>query len=278
MSTPLVASSAAIVRQYFTEGYYPTGSKVSQNEFNPMGALIKATIINSGYYLKGKYAGDWLPNVPSNAQGFGLVKLDSTLKINGFTNTPDSFQLFVHGDHDNMPTISNNGETDTYIYQIPSTLEDDSRVRVTLVYSDAPATLGSVTQLVNDLDLTVTFNDGSNVTTVYPNAQSEPDRLNTVEQVELKREEYPSLFNQGDGKFTITVRGHSVPQGPQPYALVISGSVQAESSTPRPTSPPSETAPPSLTLPPTISAASTFTTTTFLIASVMFFFFNFLLI
>ncbi len=43
MATPVVSATAAIIRQYFMQGYYPTGVKVEANIIeNPSGALIKA--------------------------------------------------------------------------------------------------------------------------------------------------------------------------------------------------------------------------------------------
>ena len=48
MATPIVAGAAVLVRQYFTDGYYPAGVKTAENEFEPMGALLKAVIVNSG--------------------------------------------------------------------------------------------------------------------------------------------------------------------------------------------------------------------------------------
>jgi subtilisin family serine protease len=43
MATPVVSAAAAIIRQYFEQGFYPTGEKVEANIVeNPSGALIKA--------------------------------------------------------------------------------------------------------------------------------------------------------------------------------------------------------------------------------------------
>ena len=45
MATPIAAASAVLVRQYFVDGWYPTGLPVSSGGFNPSGALIKAMLI-----------------------------------------------------------------------------------------------------------------------------------------------------------------------------------------------------------------------------------------
>lgn len=47
MATPVAAGTAAIVRQYFEDGYYPTGERNPSDAIdNPSGALIKAVLIN----------------------------------------------------------------------------------------------------------------------------------------------------------------------------------------------------------------------------------------
>ena len=49
MATPAVAGIAAIVREYFMEGYYSsTGRNSSASAFSPSGALLKAMLIASG--------------------------------------------------------------------------------------------------------------------------------------------------------------------------------------------------------------------------------------
>lgn len=45
MATPVVAGSAALVRQYFTDGFYPSGRATPADALTPSGALIKAVMI-----------------------------------------------------------------------------------------------------------------------------------------------------------------------------------------------------------------------------------------
>ena len=47
MATPLTAGHASLIRQYFEEGYYPTGVKGQGGELtSPSAALIKAILMN----------------------------------------------------------------------------------------------------------------------------------------------------------------------------------------------------------------------------------------
>ena len=53
----VVAGGAALVRQYFEDGYYPDGRLDSDGGgFVPMGSLIKAIFINSGEWVAGSEA------------------------------------------------------------------------------------------------------------------------------------------------------------------------------------------------------------------------------
>eukprot|EP00604_Paraphysomonas_vestita_P004028 CAMPEP_0174824048 /NCGR_PEP_ID=MMETSP1107-20130205/30082_1 /TAXON_ID=36770 /ORGANISM="Paraphysomonas vestita, Strain GFlagA" /LENGTH=282 /DNA_ID=CAMNT_0016049239 /DNA_START=357 /DNA_END=1202 /DNA_ORIENTATION=- len=50
-SSPLIAGYATLVRQYFMDGFYPSGFKNVSNSFIPSGALIKAILVHSGQAL-----------------------------------------------------------------------------------------------------------------------------------------------------------------------------------------------------------------------------------
>lgn len=52
MATPVAAASATLLRQYFMDGFYPTGLRTSANAFIPTGALVKAMLINSAVPMR----------------------------------------------------------------------------------------------------------------------------------------------------------------------------------------------------------------------------------
>lgn len=52
----MTSGIAAIVYEYFTKGYYPLGYANRLYEMEPMGALIKAVLINSARKLTGSEA------------------------------------------------------------------------------------------------------------------------------------------------------------------------------------------------------------------------------
>jgi hypothetical protein len=83
-------------------------------------------------------------------------------------------------------------------------------LRVTLVWSDYPASPVAAVALVNDLDLMLASPSGE---AIYPNGSSSPDRINTVEQIIVQ--------SPAAGTYRLTVSGYNAPFGPQPLALII---------------------------------------------------------
>ena len=56
MATPVISGVTALVRQYFVQGYYPDGEKNPSRGFTPMGALLKAVLVNSAQRMTGPEA------------------------------------------------------------------------------------------------------------------------------------------------------------------------------------------------------------------------------
>ena len=74
MSTPTVAGTAALMRQYFTDGYYPSGSKTAADARKPLGSELKATLMNGTAFITG---------TPGNTMGWGRIWLDNNLFFAG---------------------------------------------------------------------------------------------------------------------------------------------------------------------------------------------------
>ncbi|CAM9313629.1 unnamed protein product [Discosporangium mesarthrocarpum] len=179
MSTPVVAGSAALVRQYFREGWYNTGSKNETLGFEPSAALIKAVLVNSavGMQLQGVNPASGgiditLTAPPDNTQGHGRVTLNQGLNVNS------SVGLFFK----DWETI---GEDETLEYEV-SLHEDadlEKNLRVSLVWTDPYGVASASRALLHDLDLTVASeSDGA---MYYPNGLSGKDPDNNVEKVTI---------------------------------------------------------------------------------------------
>ncbi len=214
MATPGAAGLTALIRQYYTDGWYPTGTKVSTNAITPSAALLKASLINSAINMTGTTA------IPANCQGWGRVLLENVLYFNGQTR-----KLWVKDNATAFNTGSTN-EDRTYTFSVTA----GEAFKATLAWTDYPSTPAAGTNLVNDIDLIVTGPGGTtwrgNVFSGGVSATGgTADRKNTVEQVLLSA---PTA-----GVYTVTVRSFNVPNGAQPFALVVSGNA-VEGGTPPP--------------------------------------------
>lgn len=202
MATPGAAGLTALIRQYYVDGYYPTGFESSANGFTPSAALLKATLVNSAVNMTGTTA------IPANCQGWGRVLLENALFFSG-----QARKLWVRDDTMGFTT----GATQSWSFAVNSSAEP---LKVTLAWTDYPSTPAASLNLVNDLDLEVSGPTGTvwrgNVFSGGLSATGgTADRRNTLEQVLLN--------SPATGTYTVTVRGFNVPSGPQPFALVVTG-------------------------------------------------------
>ncbi|EKX36833.1 hypothetical protein GUITHDRAFT_116999 [Guillardia theta CCMP2712] len=224
MATPAAAGAAAIVRQYFTEGFHARGARNVSAGINPSSALVKAMIIQSGRqvrnlaisgsrlvrdrtwgYIYASEGNDWQwkqpDSSPSVEQGYGLMNLSAVL---WFGNESD-FTLKVL----DRQQITQ-GASQSLCFNVVAS----SSFRVTLVWTDPPASMYSTSLLINNLDLLVVDQAGN---LWYGNNRTgqSPDRVNNVEQITI-----PAAAG---GLYRVIVVGSDVPQGPQSFALVVTG-------------------------------------------------------
>ena len=122
----------------------------------------------------------------------------------------------------------------THTWELPLSNSPDpvfgTEFKVTLVWTDPPAQPLAQTPLINNLDLEVEVNGQ----TTLGNGAATADDTNTIEQVVLPT---------AGGTAIVRVKGTAVPQGPQKYALVVTGSLARPADVPdggvaRPPSPP----------------------------------------
>ncbi|HSS00753.1 MAG TPA: S8 family serine peptidase [Kofleriaceae bacterium] len=206
MASPGAAGMAALVRQYYTDGFFPTGSADAADAFTPSAALIKATLLSSTRAMGGTGAGP----VPDACQGWGRVLLDDALY---FTGQPR--RLVAVDD----AGFAQGGAGEVRAFEV--VVAEGQPLRATLAWTDFPSTPAASINLNNDLDLEVVGPSGTFLGNVLAAGQSTaggaPDRLNNVEQVIV-----PTPLA---GTYTIKVRAFNVPSSAQPFALVISGGI-----------------------------------------------------
>ncbi len=206
MATPAIAAAGALTRQYYQEGWYPGGTKNPSDGFTPSGALIKATLLNGTVDMTG------VSGYPSNTEGWGRLLLDDSLYFVG-----DS-RMLIAKDVRNVDGFSTSSTaTDTYNF----TITGGTPLKATLVWTDPESPVGNLGNLINNLNVSVTTPDGTFKGNVFSNGESVTggtfDNKNNVEQVLIEA--------ASTGNLIIDVTAAGVFEGPQGYALVVSGGV-----------------------------------------------------
>jgi len=208
MATPITAGGLALLRQYFTDGFYPTGLKNNNDQLIPSGQLMKAMVLNGSNVDAG---------FNYRHTGWGRPWLDNTLFFDG-----DSRRIkFWDVTHENGLST---GDSMTFNVDVLAGQE----FRATLTWYDLAGPTGSGVTLVNDLNLTVLAPNGTylgNVMNASISAESimggSADNINSVEQVRLTVPQ--------SGTYQLTVSGGNVPgdgsygSDKQGFALVVGG-------------------------------------------------------
>jgi hypothetical protein len=223
-AAPIVVGAAALVRQYFSDGFYPTGAKTASDAVMPSAALVKAMMINGAVAVTGKdNAGQSITPIPSNEQGWGRVQLDRSLVFSGATRN-----LFVDDEHVGFASAMDAALEYTF-----TGVASSEPFKVTLVWTDYPGSVDAApaapkvddfaslnpTQLVNDLDLAVSDATQTLLGNAFAGGTSMPggnaDRRNNVEQVVIAQPEA--------GDMTIHVTPSTIAHASQDFALVVTG-------------------------------------------------------
>ncbi len=208
MACPGATAAAALVRQYFVEGFYPTGVATPGNTLTPSNALLKAVLINTCQDMPA------VSGYPNNTEGWGRVVLDDSLYFPG-----DSDALWVF-DQRRAGGVST-GQVRTFSLGV----ESSSRpLEITLCFTDYAGTVNASNPVVNDLDLVVIAPDGTTYRgNVFSGGWSTTgggaDLKNNVERVAVA---VPQA-----GTWTLQVTASAVPVGPSGFALCATGDVDA---------------------------------------------------
>eukprot|EP00904_Undaria_pinnatifida_P010402 jgi/Undpi1/6492/HiC_scaffold_20.g08971.m1 len=256
MSCPVAAGAAALVRQYFDDGYYAVdvearGGLCSASStttrrrggggggdfsfacesFSPSGALVKAMLIHGANAMGGS-------TDPDGERGFGRVHLESAMPFDG----EDLWALYVE-DNDGSTTgvgkieafaVEDRGfvitEADAEAAVEAGSGSGPGGIRVTLVWMDPPATAASSVQLVHDLDLYLEGPDGTLWTTNGvcgggDESSCSLDDSNNVERIVVPASDITS----GTWTARVSAANDLVEGGPQSYALVVSLPISAGS-------------------------------------------------
>ena len=251
MASPTVAGGAALMRQYFEEGFHPRGQKRSGDRLRPLAATMKAALMNSTLELVNTFLG--VTQLPSLSTGWGRLWLERDLYFPG-----DSRRLRVF-ERENATGVAT-GEV--HEYTLAQVAAGES-LRVTLAWMDPAGVLGAEFPLVNDLDLELVAPNGD---VYYGNALRDPGCLalscyrpappdpcvlpacdpslrlesiaNLDERDRIHSVEAIRILAPQPGAYVLRVRGHAVPGNDQlgsdrqGYGLVVAAAFAAPSPPP----------------------------------------------
>jgi hypothetical protein len=228
MSNPIAAGGAVVLRDFYQK----------TDSHNASAALVKATLVNSAVDLLDENndgANDNDFPIPNSHEGWGIIDLD---------NATDGTAQYV----DNSGGLST-GASASYQYNVSA----GAPLKVSLVWSDYPSTESAAKNLVNDLNLVVTTPGGATYRgNVFSGGWSQTggsaDDTNNVENVYIQ--------SPAAGVWTVQVSAANVPNGPQPFALVVDGNFggTAPTATPTNTPAPATATPTNTSVPPTVTS------------------------
>ena len=198
MAAPHVTGAVALITQWWRKG---AGDPAAR----PSPAMAKALLINSARDMAAA-------DIPNRNEGWGRVDLGALFSTALPRITADQ-----------VAPLTDPGESVTYRIAVADPAKP---LKATLVWTDAPASAGAKPALVNDLDLALTSDAGTQyVGNTFAQGFSAvggaPDRVNNIENVFVK---------QPGGTYTLTVSAASLPgdgipgQGDatdQDFALVV---------------------------------------------------------
>ena len=228
MATPAASGAAALVYEYFTSGFYPSGTKNIVDVFVPSGALLKAMLITSGQSMKNVVTSDdsdatkyssvpistWSNGkYPNSVEGYGRMQLDTILNFGQSSLSP--LTLFVVGAASS--SSAHYAEVSSTVTSVSYTVKSSSQktIRVCLTYTDnvpSSAVPSGTSPLMNKLSIALyATNDLVNP---IKNTLIYPDNANNVKMIEFT---HPSANTD----YVIIVKATTLSSSPQPFSLVI---------------------------------------------------------
>jgi len=225
MATPTIAGNTILLRQFFTDGFYPRGEKTGEDAYNPTGPMMKAVLLNGTNSIS--------TNWPNTGTGWGRAWLDGNLWFKDtMPNGDDSRRLRLF-ERPNSAGLETSDVNEYTIANVGAGVE----LRATLAWFDPPAAPGSASTLINNLDLEVVGPDstvylGNHFSGGVTTPGGTADAKDTVEAVRFT--------TPAAGSYTFRVKATDVPgdgtsgSDRQGYALAVSGAFAMPDPTPFP--------------------------------------------
>ncbi len=218
MSNPAVAGGAAVVTEWYEDLY----------GVRPSPALVKAMMINTAYDMEDQPGDYYTGPIPNRDEGWGLVNLPMLM------DAPVDIML------EDEATVLETQEEHSYEIQYQ---DDDEPLKISVVWTDAPASSGADPTLRNNLNIEVETPGGevirgnafdlsgdgeSDDGYTYPDAEVLPNFDGSGDGWDDRNNVLNVFIPESDleqGTYTVTVRAEDVPdpvvENGQDYALVM---------------------------------------------------------
>ena len=228
IAAPVVAGNAALVRQYFEEGWFPCDNNEESPSSNcniiPSGSLVKAVLMNGAQPMKQvQVSRPWIGegnelleevNEYDSNQGMGLIKMDSSLPIPG--------KNLLHAIMRNNQSLDNGEVHDIFIKSKPwqqcNNASYKYELSVTLAWYDPAGEIGCAKCLIDDFDLWVhklNTRKGKWNHKVFANGGTHNDDRNNVERIRFQV--------QGNKAYRIRVKGSNLSANSAKFSLIATG-------------------------------------------------------
>ncbi|MBX3388579.1 MAG: S8 family serine peptidase [Phycisphaeraceae bacterium] len=208
MASPVVTGMAAMIRQYFTQGFYPSGLANAPDARVPSGALLKAMLLNGAVRMTSQ------ATYPSDTAGWGRLLADRSVYLPG-----DSRKLLVRDQSNNAAGALSTSDYRYVRFVVTPGSED---LRATMAFHDAPGSVASSAPVVNNLDLTLIAPGrveyrGNVFSNGWSTNGGSADSLNNVEMAMFQ--------SPTPGVWFAKISAPAVNVGTQGYGLVLTGNV-----------------------------------------------------
>ncbi len=172
--------------------------RLAHHDSLPGNSLVKAVLLNS--------ADDVFNEGPDYYSGYG--------NVNAYQAVKDIVSGHFHAGN------SRQNSTDSFSIPVPDNIK---KIKITLVWNDAPAAPNAFTALVNDLDLSLKNKDNNTVWLPWV-LNSSPDSVRLLSPPQRRRDslnvaEQITLDHPRSGNYTIYINGYNIVTDSQPYSV-----------------------------------------------------------
>jgi len=203
LSAPAASGALMLLRQYFAEGWYPTGMPDSTHRITQLSSALMRSLAIAA---TDSNVGTEYP--PNKEAGWGRLDVATIMHFSDDSNGLE----FV-----DEPIGVATGEDITFQFE----LSGRAPLHVVLAWTDTAAAPGAAIAIVNDLDLELTSPDGNRYRgNQFYNGWS---WVNSPNRDERNVEEVCLIPHPLSGRWTVRVIGRSVYTALQPFAVAVRG-------------------------------------------------------